>query len=331
MLKLSKLKRLVILIASIIVLFVCIYLYWIYRGLYPSTDNAYVGAHIVQIAAQVEGPIIKLYVKNHQFVKKGVPLFDIDPKPFAAALEKAEAQLDLAKQKVLALEQKVKIAEALVVQRQAELILMQKNFSRIMTLVKKHQASLSEGDEVTSRLAVANSVLNEVKNRLAEAKAELGDEGNNAELRSAQAELEQAKLNLQYTHVIAPVDGFIMNLTARIGTMVQAGVFQFAIIDNSQWWVDANYKETDLKRVRVGQPAEIEVDIYPDYTFHGIVESISYGSGAAFSIFPAENATGNWVKVTQRFAVRIHITDPNPTFPLRVGASATVTINTRHK
>ena len=130
------------------------------------------------------------------------------------------------------------------------------------------------------------------------------------------------------THVTAPSDGILSNVTLRPGATVQAGPPLFAIIEANRWWVDANFKETDLARIKVGQPATVYLDMYPGATFDGVVESISAGSGATFSVLPPENATGNWVKVTQRFPVRITITNPPADKPLRVGASASVTIDT---
>lgn len=316
-------------VAIAIAAFAVIYVYILYNKYYPSTDNAYVGANVINIAPQVTGPILKLYVQNFETVKKGQPLFDIDPAPFQVAVNRAEAQLDLAKQNVEALRDSVKTAEALVQQREHNLQLAKKTYDRIMQLVKLRQISLADGDKATRDFSVATAELLEVKNQLEKAKAELGDDdGGNAGVRSAEAELTQAKLNLEYTHVVSPADGYVVNLTARVGSMLQSGTSYFSIVDLSQWWVDANYKETELARIRPGQLADIVVDIYPDHTFHGRVESISRGSGSAFSIFPAENATGNWVKVTQRFSVRIKILDPDPAYPLRIGASATVQVNT---
>jgi membrane fusion protein (multidrug efflux system) len=150
------------------------------------------------------------------------------------------------------------------------------------------------------------------------------------QLRAAAAQLDKATHDRVKTHVTAPADGLLSNVTLRPGATVQAGAPLFAIIEGNPWWVDANFKETDLARIAVGQKAKIRLDMYPGVTFDGVVESISAGSGSTFSVLPAENATGNWVKVTQRFPVRISITNPpaEAAKPLRVGASASVTIDT---
>jgi membrane fusion protein (multidrug efflux system) len=149
------------------------------------------------------------------------------------------------------------------------------------------------------------------------------------QLRAAAAQLDKATLDRVRTHVLAPGSGWASNVRLRPGTVVQAGTPVFAIIEDGQWWVDANFKETDLGRIKPGQKATIRLDMYPGLKLQGVVESISQGSGATFSVLPPENATGNWVKVTQRFPVRVKITsEPDPDRPIRVGASADVTVDT---
>lgn len=149
-----------------------------------------------------------------------------------------------------------------------------------------------------------------------------------ANLKLAEAKWAEAKLNLGYTQIYAANDGLINNLTLRPGTTVQARVPLFVLIDDSQYWVDANFKETELEDIRPNQSATIVLDMYPNHLFHGIVNSVSGSSGTAFSLLPPQNATGNWVKVTQRIPVKILITDPNPQYSLRIGATAAVTIQT---
>jgi membrane fusion protein, multidrug efflux system len=322
-------SKVMIWIALSILAVVLFYAYSQYNKYYPGTDNAYVGANIVQISPQVTGPIATLYVKNFAAVKKDQPLFDIDPATFQVAVDEAQSELEVAQQNVKALKNTIKALEALVTQRQSEVTLAEATYKRISELVKRRQISLADGDKSLRDVQVTTSALAEAKDKLQEAIEQLGSgDENNAQIRTAEARLAQAKLNLSYTKVLAPVSGHIANLTAGVGAMVQRGVSLFSIVDSKQWWVDANFKETELQRIRVGQPVTVKLDIYPDHVFHGEVQSISRGSGAAFSIFPAENATGNWVKITQRFPVRVYITDPDPAFPLRIGASAAVEIDT---
>jgi membrane fusion protein (multidrug efflux system) len=149
------------------------------------------------------------------------------------------------------------------------------------------------------------------------------------QLRAASAQLDKASYERVKTHVTAATGGWVSNLNLRPGSVVQAGTPALAVVEDGNWWVDANFKETDLGRIKPGQKATITLDMYPGLTLDGVVESISPGSGATFSVLPPENATGNWVKVTQRFPVRVHITSAaNPDKPLRLGASATVTVDT---
>jgi len=306
--------------------------YWHHQSLYPSTDDAYVQANIVNVSAQIDGPVEGIFVNNYQNVKKGQLLFTLDPRPFQIAVEQAEAKYNLAEQNMQADHDDVLVAEHTVNSAKAERILAQRNASRILKLVKDGQESRQEGDIVNNKLSVAQANLEAAEGRLAEAKANLGQYGDeNAAIKQAKAALDQAKLDLSYTKVAAPEAGHLVNFNLRPGNMVSANQSLFNIVETNEWWVNANFKETQLDRIRAGQPASIVLDIYPHHTYHGTVYRTSPGSGAAFSILPAENATGNWVKVTQRFTVKVLITDkPDIRYPLRVGASATVTVDTTH-
>ncbi len=325
----SKLLKIFIALVTILLIILAISFYWQYQKYHPSTDDAYVQANIIQIAPQISGQVDHIYVANNHSVKKGDLLFSIDPTPFAYKVEQAQAQLKQTQQDIVAKSDAVKTAEAIVKQREAEEVVAQKNYDRIIYLANADQATKSDADQVTSALQAAKAALTAAKTEVLKAQAELGETDNhNAALQVAQANLNTALLNLQYTKITAPKDGIIANFDLRVGDVVNPNEGLFSLIENNRWWIDANYKETDLTRVKVGQKATIKVDIYPDYTFTGIVESISDGSGSSFSILPAENATGNWVKVTQRFPVKIIINNTTAQYPLRVGASATVTIDT---
>ena len=223
----------------------------------------------------------------------------------------------------------VKAAEATLTQRQAELKNTQKSTQRTLTLVKRKLASQADADQASQNLSVAEAAVVAAQNELQEAKEKLGINGeNNASLRAAKATLAQAQLDLGYTMVRAPHDGVVENVTIRPGSTVTAYQSTFSLIENRDYWASANFKETQLTRIRTGQPATIHIDMYPDQIFNGIVSSISTSSGASFALLPPENATGNWVKVTQRFPVRIKIISRYPNAPLRIGSSCTVTIDT---
>jgi membrane fusion protein, multidrug efflux system len=252
------------------------------------------------------------------------------------ALNKAAAALVLARQQVEGSSSGISAAMALVAERQASLAAASKNAGRILTLVSRHQLSEAEGDTVRTNLKVAKASLDAAEQQLKEAEQNLGQRGeHNPQVLSAKAAYDAASLDLKHTQIVAPADGYIADFNLRPGTMIARGQDLFALIEQNEWWLDANFKETDLKRIRGGQPATFELDMYPDHTFHGTVDSISRGSGATFSLLPPENATGNWVKVTQRFTARVRVKNSPPEYPLRVGAlrvgaSASVTIDTTH-
>lgn len=268
---LTRLPSKVILICGLSVAIVASGLAYLHAGkIHPYTNDAYVQANIVNIAAQVSGPVSAIYVQDHETVKKGQLLFAILPARYRAALAKAIAQQDLA----------------------------EKNAQRIASLVDAHHAAQSAGDEAEANLL------------------------------AAQADLDLAKLDLKFTQVTAPADGVLVNFNLRVGSSVSPETALFSLIETDRWWINANYKETQLAVIRPGQPAVIKIDLYPSKLFKGTVEQISDGSGAAFSLLPFENATGNWIKVTQRFPVKIRIENIDPRYPLRVGASASVTVDT---
>ena len=287
---------------------------------------------MVQIAPQITGPLADVPVANNQLVKKGDLLFTIDPRPFQIAKQQAEANLALARQGSGAESATVREAEAQVRDQQAVLTKAQEDADRIFKLVAEGDYSKARGDEATESLKTAQEGLAEAKAKanLKKAQETLGKSGDaNANVQLAQAALAAAELNLAYTKVTAPADGWVTNLSVRPGSMVSSGVPLFAIVQSDEWWVAANFKETDLLRIQPGQKASISVDMYPGLSLTGTVESLSAGSGAAFSLLPPENATGNWVKVTQRFPVRIRIPTPSEAKPLRIGASTSVTVDTR--
>jgi membrane fusion protein (multidrug efflux system) len=306
------------------------YSYWLHEKIYPNTDDAYIQAHVINVAAQVSGKVDQVFVKNQQFVKAHQLLFTIDQQPFEIALQKAQADLQNTQENIIAEENAVAVAEATLTQRQADLIEIQKNNQRIMSLVKQGYYAKAGGDKVTRELKVAQQAVVVAQDSLAEAKANRGKSGDqNAQIQLAKAAVNQAQLNLQYTKVYAPADGQLAQLTIQPGQTITAYQSLFSLVDTHNWWATANMKETNLNRIHVGQSAVIHIDMYPAHPFQGIVTSIGAGSGSSFALLPAENATGNWVKVTQRFPVRVEILHPDEKFPLRIGASCTVTINTK--
>lgn len=306
------------------------YSYFQYKAIYPSTDDAYVNANIVNIAAQVSGPVTKVNVQNNQFVEKDQVLFTIDSKLFMDQVKQAKAKLDLARQKMYVDSDAINIARAQLAQAKAQLLVDEKNYERIKTLVKGGQSSIASGDNAKGKLDSSKANLIAAQNQLRQAKQNLGSKGdNNAQIQQALAALNSAELNLDYANVKAPNSGYLTNFKIRTGSMINAGQPLFQLVESENWWIDANYKETQMQRIQIGQKAKIKIDLYPKKEFTGTIESISRGSGAAFSLLPPENATGNWVKVTQRFPIKVSIDNPDTNYPLRVGASSIVTIETK--
>jgi membrane fusion protein (multidrug efflux system) len=305
-------------------------LYWRHTTIYPSTDNAYTGADVVRVASQVSGPVIHVYVKDDDKVASGDPLFDIDPTLYDAALRNARAQFDAAASAAGTAADALKAAAQKLEDKR---VALEDALSKYRDAKVAQKQGEPPSDQVTTALKGWHDALQAFNDAEAEyAKAQdnkLTVTTPTVQLRAAAAQLDKATHDRVQTHVTAPGAGWVSNVSVRPGSVVQAGTPVFALIEDGNWWVDANFKETDLDRIKPGQKATIQLDMYPGLTLDGTVESISVGSGSTFSVLPPENATGNWVKVTQRFPVRIRITSPpDPNKPLRAGASATVTIDT---
>jgi membrane fusion protein, multidrug efflux system len=305
-------------------------LYWRHSEIYPSTDNAYTGTNIVRVASQVSGPILRIYVVDDDKVATGDPLFDIDPTLYDAALRNARAQFDAAASAAGTAADDLKAAADTLEQKRAAL---EDAIGKYRDAEDQQKSGEAPSQAVTDALKVwqdATKAYEDAKSAFTKAQDEkITVTTPTVQLRGAAAQLDKATTERVRTHVTAPASGWVTNSNLRPGSIVQAGTPAFALIEDGNWWVDANFKETDLARIKPGQPATIKLDMYPGTKFHGVVESISVGSGATFSVLPPENATGNWVKVTQRFPVRIRVTStPETGKPLRVGASADVSIDT---
>jgi len=301
--------------------------YWRLSRLYVSTDNAYLNANRIEMAAQVSGPVRALWVRDQQTVKYGELLLQIDPQPYQLAVDEAEAQLELVNQTNSQNRAAVSAAQALVAQRTAELRNAQSTEQRAVELTKQKLISKQSAETVSTEAATAAAAVRASQANLEQATSALGKAGaQNAAVRAAAAKLAQAQLDLSHTRITAPASGLIANLEIRPGSMVQQGVPLFTVIGDNEYWVDANFKETELRRIKPGQEARVVMDMYPKRQFKGVVQSLAGGAGQAFSLLPAQNATGNWVKVTQRVPVRVQILDPDPNYPLRIGTTATVRV-----
>jgi membrane fusion protein (multidrug efflux system) len=303
--------------------------YWRHSELYPTTENAYTGSNIVRVASEVSGPVIHVYVRTDDTVKTNDPLFDIDPTLYDAALRNARAQFDAAASAAGTAGESLKTAAATLETTRAALEDAIKTYRDAKDAQAPEQPPSDQLNNGESAWQDALKAYKDAESAFAtEQDKPLTVTTPTVQLRAAAAQLTKATHDRVKTHATAPADGLLSNVTLRPGATVQAGAPLFAIIEANRWWVDANFKETDVARIKVGQPATVRLDMYPGVNFDGTVESISSGSGASFSVLPPENASGNWVKVTQRFPVRISLANPPADKPLRVGASATVMIDT---
>lgn len=309
----------------------CSYIvYFIFFRPYESTDDAYVGANYISVAAQVSGVAIQANVSNNQFVKKGDLLFVIDPTPFEIGVNRAQAQLELMGNEVKEAAANISQAEANLELRNAEYDDAHKTVERIFSLVKTSVLPPQAGDDAQVRLKTAEQNILVAKALLQNAQIHLGSLGDrNEQIRIATANLEDARLQLSYTKVYAPFDGQISNCVLNAGQYITAGMAQFALISYAEVWVDANFKETQLQLMRVGQKVSVKIDMYPDHSFVGEILSISGATGTVFSLLPPQNATGNWVKVTQRVPVRVLVKDLHADYALRLGSSASVSVKVK--
>lgn len=303
--------------------------YYTYSAHHPSTSDAYVRADVVRVTPRVSGRIEDVMVEDQQPVTRGALLFTIDPRPFRYRLDQAEAALALARQTVAAEQAAVDAARAAVHDSEAKLRDARRQFRRVQNLAARHAASGASLDDARATRDTARAAYALAQAKLRQARVALGEPGEqNQRVREAQAARDQARLDLAHTRVHAPCSGRLSGVSMRPGDYARAGDAQFALVCDVRFWVYANFKETDLTRIRPGQVATVHVDMYPQHDFHGVVESVDPASGTAFSLLPPENASGNWVKVTQRVPVRILVVDAGAHRPLRVRTSAEVSVDT---
>jgi multidrug resistance efflux pump len=308
-------------------------LYWRDQRVNPTTDDAFVQANVVGIAAQVSGPVLHTHVVDNQTVNKGDLLFEIDPRPFELAVAVAEAKRDLALQDVEAYDAGVRAAKAEVDTREAQVGYARQYLERIRPLVQKSFMSQNKLDDARAQMRAAEAQLERALHDLEVAQHTRGLHGEaNARLRLTEAQLGEARLDLSYTRVYATVNGMVTNLNLPIGTFVNEGKEIFALVDSDSFWFSANFKETFLDRIRPGQPATITLNSYADRPFRGVVQGIGWGiyqaDGATRDLLPEVNPVVYWVRLAQRFPVRIDFTERDPVRPLRIGANGWVTVHT---
>ena len=307
--------------------------WWLSGGRFVSTDNAYVKAHIVQIAPEVSGQVRRVLTRDHATVTAGETLVTIEPRPFRLALDSAEAELDAARSQVETLRETWREATAELADAEARADYFQRQWQRQEELAVKGVASASKRDESQNEARAAADRVTTVRARLRRLLTALN---GNPELpvdehptvRDKTAARERAALDFARTNVRAPVDGVVVNLRLQQGEQIKAATPLFALVATSRPWIEANYKETELTHVRVGQKATVVLDTYPDTVWEAMVESVSPATGAEFAILPPQNASGNWVKVVQRLPVKLRLLPHAGEPPLRAGMTATVSIDT---
>jgi len=301
-------------------------------GRYVSTDNAYIQQDMISVSPFVSGPITEVDVKENQQVRAGQVLFRIDPAPFQVALDQANAALAAARVDISTKATDTGSAAADIESAKADIALAQANYDRQAALMKQGFTTRTSFDAAAHALAAGKATLATAEATAAHARAALssGDtSGTPAAIQAAMAQREQAALNLARTVVRAPKDG-IVSQTSRlqIGNVTPSGVPALSLVVSQAAWVEANFKETDLNHMAPGQCAELKFDAYPGLKVKGRVQSIGAGTGSEFSVLPAQNANGNWVKVTQRVPVRVAI-QGNPPRAMIAGLSTDVKVDTK--
>jgi membrane fusion protein (multidrug efflux system) len=328
--------RMMLLVALPALLLVGGGIFYLMGGRYISTDNAYVGAQKVLITPEISGKVVDVKVREGQHVKQGDELFALDPFPYRTIVAQAEAKLADAsvsyqnlKTNIVSLNQLVDLAEK-------SAALKQKDVERKSKLVQSQAGSQADVDKAASDMVAAQLQLRYARQQRDNTLNQLlGDPNLPLEkfpaYDQARAALEHAKRDLEHTVLRAPISGTATQVdNIQLGRFVSAGSPVFSIIDDTAPWIDANPKETDITYLRVGQKVTIDVDSFPDRSFHGTVQSVSPGTGAQFSILPPQNASGNWVKVVQRVPVRIVFDKDQDLSLLRSGMSVNVEIDTKH-
>ena len=306
------------------------YWYFFIKG-FEETEDAYVSGNQVMVSAQVAGNISKINVDNMDPVQAGDVLLELDDTNAKLSFEQAKSNLANAVRQVSQLNYTVKQLKSAVRANEITLAQAQGNLNRRVQLVKDGAIDKESFQHAKEAVELAKANLTTSQNQLGANQALLldGPLSEQPQIQSAVSNLKQAWLNLERTKIRSPIKGYVARRNAQVGQAVSVGGALMAVVTTEQMWLDANFKETQLTHMRIGQPVEIHFDLYgKDKTFNGKVVGIEMGTGSAFSLLPTQNATGNWIKVVQRVPVRIQL-DPQQLAenPLRIGLSATVKVN----
>jgi membrane fusion protein (multidrug efflux system) len=313
--------------------------YWyVTGGRVMSTDNAYIEADKVGISTDVSGMVKEIDVKNNQHVEDGQVLFRLDDLPFRLALERADAQVGVVRNDLNALKANYRDMQAQIKQAQDDIGYYDREFRRQQDLAAKNIASQQTFDAAHRNLQNAHQKLASLNQQLAAIAANLNGDPDipveqHPRYRDAVAQRNEAARQLDHTVVKAPFAGIVTNVPSLApGKYLQASMTAFYLVATDYVWVDSNPKETELTNVRPGQPVTVTVDTYPDVEWRGAVDSISPAAAQEFSLLPAQNTSGNWVKVVQRIPMRVRLDTSNKNLPpLRAGMSVEVNVDTEHQ
>jgi membrane fusion protein (multidrug efflux system) len=306
-------------------------------GRYISTDDAYVHAGKLTVATDVSGIVANVAVKESQQVDKGQVLFTLDQEPFQIALAGAQANLGTVRNQLTTLQATYRQKQAQIEQTKTDVAFFETTFQRQQDLLKRGVASQAAYDQARRDL---DSARQKVTMAQSDAQATLAQLGGNADAPieqnpnylAAQAQVDKAQRDLRRTTVLAPIPGIVTNVDAlQVGEYLPAAQAAFSLVSSADVWVEANPKESDLTYLKPGAPAVVTIDAYPGREWQATVTSLRPATGTEFSVLPAQNATGNWVKVVQRVPIRLAVQMPADAPPLRTGMSATVEIDTGHR
>jgi len=298
---------------------------------YPQTDDAYVRADTVGIAPHISGPIIDLPIRDNQHVKKGDLLFIVDPRPYQAELDSAIATVELTNLQISALDNSISAAKERQAQLEADRAYAQQYLARITPLLSENFVTANDVSSARSKLAAARAAVESAKSEVARATNELGKYGDiNARRKAAEAAAYKARLNVEYCYVMAPFDGYVTNLNIAVGQYANEGKLVVSLVDDRNWYVLANFRETFLSRIKPGMYAEVFLLGYSGVRFRGRVEGVGWAlfqdNGASVEGLPRVEPTLNWVRLAQRFPVRVTLEDRDARYPFRMGETAVVTI-----
>ncbi|HUN49712.1 MAG TPA: HlyD family secretion protein [Candidatus Sulfotelmatobacter sp.] len=310
--------------------------FYVTGGRYVSTDDAFVKADKTTISTDVAGRVVQVNVVENQVVKVDQPLFKLDDEPYRLALARAEANVNNVRNNIEALLAGYAEKQVALKQAQDTVDYATRDFQRNLDLRKQGVVAQSKFDDAQHALDMAHRQVAIIQQQLASILAQLGGDPTLAverypQLKQAEAERDQAALDLRHCIIYAPGNGIVSNVTVQPGDYLKVGNPVFSLVLSDQPYVEANFKETELTHVRVGQKATLSVDTYPDRTWNVRVTSISPATGSEFSLLPPQNASGNWVKVVQRIPVRFSILRRPGDPPLRAGMSVTVEVDTGYQ